>query len=157
MTAGPTSSPERRPLRTDTTLPISTPGARPAPPPWVRLLGMGAAAAAPSAEARAPESGGPTSVTRLVETIWSGDGGGQGGRPLDETLSSLGTAYVEGNRVVVELPEELDPTYADYLQASLAQLNRLIEEGVMQVDSEGNLQPTALEVPSEDGAGTSDA
>jgi len=102
------------------------------------------------AEARSAQLREPTGVTRLLDQVWSGDGGGQGGRPLDESLTGLGTAYVDGSGVVVELPDELDATYADYLKESVAQLNRLIEQGVMQIDSEGNLRPTAMEVPRED-------
>jgi hypothetical protein len=146
MSASAYSSPERRPLRTDSVLAIDTPGASPVPPPWVRVPAAGAAlgaAAPPTAEA-----GGPAGMTRVLDTIWSSDGGGQGGRPLDEALSTLGEIYVEGSQVVWEPPTDLDPTYQDYLAESVAQLNRLIEAGVMAIDAEGTLRPAATEVPT---------
>jgi hypothetical protein len=49
-------------------------------------------------------------VTSMLAQVWSSDGGRQGGRLLDEALTSLGEAYVKGDRVVWELPEDLDPS-----------------------------------------------
>jgi hypothetical protein len=140
------SPPERRPLRTDSVLAIDTPGAPPVPPPWVRVPAAGAASGA--AGPPPPEAGGPAGMTRVLDTIWSSDGGGQGGRPLDEALSNLGQVYVEGSQVVWQPPADLDPIYQDYLAESLAQLNRLIEAGVMVIEGDGTLRPVTTEVPT---------
>jgi hypothetical protein len=127
----------RRPIRTDFRLPIDSPGAAPTPPPWTGVPGVGPAPTPPSGSA------GPTSaVTRMLNAIWSSDGGGQGGRPLDEALTNLGDSYIENDRVVWDPPAELSPDYADYLSQSVAELNRLIETGVVEIDDDGNIRPT---------------
>ena len=127
-------------------LAVGTPGVAPAaPPPWVL---QPVAVATPSAVNQlAPPSARAPSVTSMLAQVWSSDGGGQGGRLLDEALTSLGEAYVEGDRVVWEVPENLDPLYRDYLLVSVDQLNRLIEAGVMQIDEDGTLHAAATEVP----------
>jgi hypothetical protein len=88
---------------------------------------------------------GPRSaVTRTLAAIWSSDGGGQGGRPLDKALTDLGESYIENDRVVWEPPADLSPAYADYLSQSVAELNRLIEAGVVQIDGDGNIRPARV-------------
>ena len=45
-------------------------------------------------------------MTRLLDTLWYSNGGGQGGGQLDEALANLGESYVDGNgEVVWQLPD----------------------------------------------------
>jgi hypothetical protein len=133
-------APQRRPLRADFVLPIDAPGATPAPPPWVRVPGMGPARAVSPAT---------SSLTRVLDEVWTSEGGGRGGRPLDEALTNLGDPYIENERVVWDPPADLDPAYSDYLSESVAELNRLMDRGVVEIDAEGNIKP----VESGGGAG----
>ncbi len=133
------TTPERRPIRMD--FRIEAPGSVSAPPPWAVVPGS----AAPPSPATALAGRSTSAETRLLKTLWYSDGGGQGGRPLDEALTNLGESYIQGGRVVWELPTDLDSVYADYLSESVAQLNRLIEQGVMEIDSDGNIRPSGTE------------
>jgi hypothetical protein len=81
-------------------------------------------------------------VTGTLDAVWLSDGGGQGGRPLDDALTNLGESYIEGGRVGWDPPAELATSHTDYLSQSLAELNRLIEKGVMEIDADGNIKPT---------------
>lgn len=127
----------RRSIRSDYSLSINAAGAT--PPPWV---GAFAAVSAATPESQQSLSARPLNdVTRALNAIWSSDGGGQGGRPLDDALTRLGESFIEGGRIVWEPPADLDPVYTDYLSESVAQLNRLIERGVVVIDEEGNIRP----------------
>lgn len=137
------TTPARRPIRTDFTIEVSGPTPQAMAPPWAVVPGS----VAPPTPAAAASAGRSTSaVTRLLDTLWYSNGGGQGGRLLDEALTNLGEPYVgENGQVVWELPVDLDPDYADYLSESVAQLNRLIELRVVEIDAEGILRPRVID------------
>jgi hypothetical protein len=134
------SMPQRREIRTDFRLGIDARGTAPAPaaPPWVRVPALG-----PSASASSSLPVSASAVTRRLEEVWSSAGGGQGGRPLDDSLTTLGESYIQNDRVVWEAPGDLDPEYVDYLGQSVEQLNSLIDRGLVEIDADGNIRPTA--------------
>jgi hypothetical protein len=149
------TTPARRPIRTDFTIVVSGSTRQVLPPPWAAVAVPGSVA--PPTPAAAASAGRSTSAaTRLLDTLWYSNGGGQGGRPLDEALTSLGESYVENGQVVWEFSEDedLDPTYKDYLSESVAQLNRLIKQGVMVIDDQGQLKPKIDGGPTSTGNST---
>jgi hypothetical protein len=123
-------------------------GAAAARPPWAGVPGVGLTPTSATSVAGflgpASDVGSSTALTRRIEGIWSSDGGGEGGRPLDQALTNLGQSYIENNRVIWEPPTDLSPTYTDYLSESVAQLNRLIERGLVEIDTDGNIRPTGV-------------
>jgi hypothetical protein len=80
-------------------------------------------------------------VSRRLETAWSGTGGGRGGQDLDDLLSDLGDAYIQGGIVKWNPPEGLDPTYVDYLSRSVGELNNQLQAGTVVIDDDGNIRP----------------
>src|SRR4051812_9768636 len=84
--------------------------------------GGAAAAEAPRAE-----------VTADLEAAWESDGGGLGGRTLDERLTNLGRAYVANGRVRWEPPTDLDQALVAYLSRSVADLNSRLRSGELTV------------------------
>jgi hypothetical protein len=84
-------------------------------------------------------------VSMRLEAVWSGSGGGRGGRDLDDLLSDLGDAYIEAGVVKWDPPEGLDSTFIDYLSSSLRELNNRLQAGSVTIDDDGNIRPAESE------------
>jgi len=122
---------ERRPLRSDFKFTVDTP---PGAPPW-------SAQTNDPASTEAPVEGVRESTTMKLQRAWSTTGQGDGGAILDKALTDLGESYAEGDRVVWLPPADLDTEYADYLTASVGQLNQLITNGVVEIADDGTIRP----------------
>jgi hypothetical protein len=79
-------------------------------------------------------------VSTELEAAWSGDGGGDGGRALDDLLTGLGTAYIEGGRVIWQPPKSLASFFVAYLERSVEELNTRLGEGTLILDDDGNIK-----------------
>jgi hypothetical protein len=86
----------------------------------------------------------PTAVTKALDEVWSKVRSAKDGQALDDALAELGQASIERDRVVWQPPRGLSANYADHLSKSVAELNRLIETGVMEIDADGNIKPVGL-------------
>jgi hypothetical protein len=81
-----------------------------------------------------------TQLMAEIEAVWQSDGDGLGGRTLDERLTNLGDAYVEGGRVKWNPPPGLDQALTAYLAQSVAELNRKLSSGELTIDADGNVR-----------------
>jgi hypothetical protein len=88
------TTPARRPIRTDFTIEVSGSTRQVLPLPWA-VIPRSVAAPTPADAASAGRS--TSAVTRLLDTPWCSDSGGQGGHPIDEALTNLGESYVDEN------------------------------------------------------------
>jgi hypothetical protein len=87
---------------------------------------------------------GVSEVSAKIEAAWSSDGGGRGGKDLDDIISGLGAAYVQGGRVVWDPPPGLHPTYMNYLSWSVEELNNRLQAGTLTIDEDGNIKAPGL-------------
>jgi hypothetical protein len=101
-------------------------------PPWLTQPGH-------PAPPGGPPQGRRDSTSARVRRLWSTAGDGRGGDALDNELSALGT--FQHADLAWQPPADLDPQLADYLTASLAQLKRLVEDGVVQIAPDGSITP----------------
>jgi hypothetical protein len=83
----------------------------------------------------------PSDISVRLEYLWGSDGGGQGGRLLDEHLSSLGDASIDKGYVRWNPPPTLDSALVDYLARSVEALNSRLQAGTLTIDASGNIRP----------------
>jgi len=78
----------------------------------------------------------------MLAAMFASDGGGDGGRRLDDVLSGIGEAWLEGGAVNWEAPSDLDPAYRDFLSRSVEALNSRLAEGALVIDERGTITPS---------------